>query len=445
MVSISRIAPAQMFLVGLIFLIVASSILGGPLGLIGRGERHVLLLAIVAVSVLTLWQKKALSPIRFFRSYPVALAPLVFFLVNSLWLFPLAGYSTERLQLAVTDMQSLVLMPVTVLVLYTLRDYGNALFRVGRLMVILCALLALMQSLIWGYLRFNPLPHEVIYQYVEMVFGTRESVYILEQPSYLGSYLRVVWISSYWLLFAVFLAPVFIRHRHVLFLIQTILGLAIIASYTRGIWVGVILGAFVLMVAMSRMSRQSWSASEKSLWLWSLMGAGFAIFLTLLVDWASGNPGLMLSRFAILEPGTTTITDVSSVERLEQTRLLIEKWLERPLMGHGYGAFIEGHFSHAERPFLYEMVPFALLMKLGIVGFAFYLLFHLFIVLRLFKLAACRAPAAALLAATTGHLTQAHTNPVFFSFTGMLIFSVLVYFWLVLEMKEQQAQAHTHA
>lgn len=163
MVPISHIVPAQKFLVGLIFLIVASSILGGPLGLIGRGERHVLLLAIVAVSVWTLWRKKALSPIRFFRSYPVALAPLVFFLVNSLWLFPLAGYSTERLQLAVTDMQSLVLMPVTVLVLYTLRDYGNALFRVGRLMVILCTLLALIQSLIWGYLRFNPLPPEAIY------------------------------------------------------------------------------------------------------------------------------------------------------------------------------------------------------------------------------------------------------------------------------------------
>ncbi|MGJ4748423.1 hypothetical protein ACQV5M_18830, partial [Leptospira sp. SA-E8] len=101
-------------------------------------------------------------------------------------------------------------------------------------------------------------------------------------------------------------------------------------------------------------------------------------------------------------------------------------------------AYIADHVNHADRPFLYEMVPFALLMKLGLIGFCIYLLFIFYPIYRLLiSFKSLEVDKLILMAGIVAFLIQIHTNPVFFSFTGMLIYSFFLWCWLVIENQKR--------
>ena len=70
---------------------------------------------------------------------------------------------------------------------------------------------------------------------------------------------------------------------------------------------------------------------------------------------------------------------ISNNIKIKQSQLLLRKWLKRPLLGYGYGSYLENFIRSEEAPFSYEMVFFSLLMKTGIVGILFwiFLLFSL--------------------------------------------------------------------
>ena len=64
---------------------------------------------------------------------------------------------------------------------------------------------------------------------------------------------------------------------------------------------------------------------------------------------------------------------ISNNIKIKQSQLLLRKWLKRPLLGHGYGSYLENFVRSEEAPFSYEMVFFSLLMKTGIVGVLFWI------------------------------------------------------------------------
>ena len=66
-----------------------------------------------------------------------------------------------------------------------------------------------------------------------------------------------------------------------------------------------------------------------------------------------------------------TLDDPSTVERLSQVPALLERIVERPLMGNGFGSYASVIRS-PERPFSYEVDFLATIMKLGIVGSVLY-------------------------------------------------------------------------
>jgi uncharacterized membrane protein YhaH (DUF805 family) len=65
---------------------------------------------------------------------------------------------------------------------------------------------------------------------------------------------------------------------------------------------------------------------------------------------------------------------VSNNLKIEQTKKLVDRWLQSPIIGFGYGSYIPGYYRSQTQLFLYEMTAFALLMKLGIVGILSWLL-----------------------------------------------------------------------
>lgn len=424
--------------------------------MLARGERHALLAFMVAAAVYQIWSIRKDVTCRVHRWSWVLAVPTLFFLINLLWISPFGCHTSEQCRYGLTDAQSLVLLPSTTLIFFALGGRTIELMHLGRWIVTMCALLGLAQAILWLILRFNPVPHEVIYHYVNIYFGTRESIAILDQPSHQGSYFRIVWISSYWLLFGVFIAPLIYGRKINLLFVQAIFGIAIIASYTRGIWLGLILGTIMFTALINILS---WSAPDReahrrlrSQWNISLAGLALSGLIVLCLDWTQGSSGLLMSRFYLPSHSTSStqieqlsIRDESAIERKAQALKLIEMWKQRPMTGHGYGAYVKDHFSLDDRPFLYEMVPFALLMKLGILGFGLYLAFLAFILIRLLLMATKSATSVALLSGLTGYLIQAHTNPVFFSFTGMLIFSLFIFLWLSIEQRTALTQNSSHA
>ena len=435
----------QALLIALIVGLISSSIFGGPLGVFVRGERQIILIFIATLSVYSLLRDDWSDVMKFVLQNLAVLSPTVFTGIALLWVALPLTIDSSFLRFALADAQSLVVLPLLTFVFIAQRHQLIRLPIILRLTCILCACLALVQVTIWVYLRIDLLPNETIYSLVEMVFETRESVYILQQPSNQGAYLRVVWISSYWLIFAVFLSPSLGFQRSTLFTIQFLCGVAMLVSHTRGIWLGLVIGVFMIAifaVAPVPLRRRPRRAAP---WLIAALALMASVLFVVTIDAAEGRTQTFLARFysSSSEPSTEVQSDVkdeSMVERVEQTKRLLEKWKERPVMGHGFGAYVHDHFSHEERPFLYEMLPAALLMKLGFIGFAMYLTFLLYISMRLWILSRNSEFALALFAGYSGYMVQIHTNPVFFSVTGMLIFSMFLYSWLTVEVIAKQDQ-----
>jgi len=382
---------------------------------------------------------------NFSRRHRIVYAPAASIGLALFWILLPVVEDLGTLRFALLDVQSLIMLPIATLVFLALRRQPENLLPVLKISIVLCVVLAFIQTFVWLFLRFNPLPHSEIYSLVEAVFHTTESIAIIEQPSNQGSYWRVVWISSYWLIPAVFLAPVVLKRFSAIFLAELFFGLAILASYTKGIWLALVIGVlFLLLLAVVPRPMQRRPQPLRS-WLFASLGLTSSLLLVLMLDGAQGNAQMLLARVStpmsnnqIAMPTSPSVKDESTTERVEQTKRLLEKWREKPVLGHGFGAYVKTHFSHDERPFLYEMLPVALLMKLGVVGLSLYLLFLAFVVKRLYCLSKHDGFAHALSCVYLSYLVQVHTNPVFFSFTGMLIFSIILFCWLSLEVKAKQ-------
>jgi hypothetical protein len=90
------------------------------------------------------------------------------------------------------------------------------------------------------------------------------------------------------------------------------------------------------------------------------VGAGLAMVLVTLwnMDW-------IVERFNFTE------SNESTMERFRQIPALLDKIMQNPMMGNGFGAFARV-IRHQERPFLYEVDFLATIMKLGVIGTILY-------------------------------------------------------------------------
>ncbi|MGJ4748587.1 hypothetical protein ACQV5M_19655, partial [Leptospira sp. SA-E8] len=258
----------------------------------------------------------------------IALIPALFFLISLIWVWPIGGGGEARLLLALMDMQSLILLPIVMMVFWVNRNLHEWFRQFMRFTIVLIAALALVQVLIWILIRYFPISNEFIYQYVDLFFGTREGVNILGQPSNEGEYFRVVWISSYWLLFSIFMAPIFIKSGIFLFLMQITMGIAVIASYTRGIWLGLILGMMALAAGMAFLFYKNKEKANLHALRISLFGVIAAILLVGVMDLLQGNPRLLLARFYISTDtrNANPVPDESARERLIQSHFSTKRW-----------------------------------------------------------------------------------------------------------------------
>lgn len=108
--------------------------------------------------------------------------------------------------------------------------------------------------------------------------------------------------------------------------------------------------------------------------------------------------------------------------KLEQVKHLTKKWLQSPILGWGYGSYVEGYLRSETSPFSYEMVLFALLMKIGLLGLGIWCVFFATQVILQIKYKLKNRNHLltwAFLAISMAVCVQ--TNPLLICFTGMSI------------------------
>ncbi len=401
-------------------LLIVDTIIGGPLGLFFRGERHLLLAALVMSAIYGIITRPHKLPLNLTFAN-IYLWPAFFFGISLIWVFIVPLVSGSEFRLAVQDAQSLILLPFASLLFYAATDLKSMARILLKIVVVVTACLALFQLAIWLWLElFSPLS-DVPRSFLVWLFNTDKSIFVTYSRSG-GGYVRVFWISSIWIVMAIFTAPLVIKRRFNVIAIEFILGAAAYVSYTRGIWLGVFSGAVVCTILLFIMPL---SKLEKERWGCVLAGLILAAAVISSIDYFARGQYGFLSRVTYVEQD-----DSGFSARMKQSLALLKMWEQRPLFGWGYGAYDKSNFSDPHAPFSYEMLPVALLMKLGIIGFLCYVLFWAGLILKIFFFRRQWKFSNLLFSGgLMSYLISAHTNPFLYNFVGMMVIVVFLIWW----------------
>lgn len=390
-------------------------ILGGPLGLLPlpHGRHLLFVLAMLGLALLALrrWGQVA--------SYAVVPLGLVcgFILCNALWSSIIPLYQDHSLRLALAEADAYALLLAVPLFVASVDEYGRGLQRMLHTLFAFVLILATLQFLVWMAGMVVPEWRDGLRHALLTLYG-RESMYVGGMPD---GFFRVFWISSLWLIPAVFYTQLLVRSPLSRAIVLVVLVGATLGTYSRGLWLGLMCGALVWITAYGIRSIPVSYRPQRML-------AAFAVGSVVLVSGGFMFGGDVAERLQ----GLTSSTDVSMSERLAQVEPLLEAWREHPLFGGGYGTYATLVRDEAN-PYSYEVVPLALLMKLGLVGVAG---FGGFLAVVLVS-ALCRAlthprESAAMAASFVAFMVATMTNPLLINFVGMGVMAVLLIHWVFL-------------
>ena len=229
-------------------------------------------------------------------------------------------------------------------------------------------------------------------------------------------FFRVFWISSIWLVPSFFYGVVFIRNRFARFFSVSFFFIAILATYSRGLWIGVSLGLFVFFLSHFICERR---------------GGGRVIIVLLVIVHLIGLLVYIFHNSGFWSRVDSLYSDAFSEggARGRQVSSLLSAWYDNPVIGSGFGSSAEVVRS-VTTPYVYEMIPFALLMKLGLLGFFIFFSFFGFVFITgVFSRGVSVSEKSAFSAAFISFITSSMTNPILFNFVGVTVLCALLIHW----------------
>ena len=416
--SSSTPLPTAALALPAVFLVEA--ILGGPTGVYGGVSVRLLLLAATcAVLLMALLIRRRITGSHL---API-LAILGFLLLNGAWIAIVPVITGTSIYWSLREGHAfLVLLPtVLTLALLSPEQLGRLLPSLQRLVVVTSLVLATFQIGIWvlGTLAERlqwlvPLGLGYVYG------GAREQLYVGPTPD---GFFRVFWISSLWCMLSYFWIPSAFPALRARWLLQGILLMALVVTYSRGVWLGLAAGqlvAFGVRLAGGNYARVVLRATAVALVAGTLLAGALA---------ATGTLGLGVKRLT----STTSRDDASISERIAQVPYLQKLWAEHPLLGNGYGAHSLRYVRSEQAPYSYEHMPYALLAKLGVVGLILSgLAFAGYGVTAWHGRREAPVQTASFLAGCSGLLIAEMTNPMVLNFVSMCIFACLLLQWAYL-------------
>ena len=199
---------------------------------------------------------------------------------------------------------------------------------------------------------------------------------------------------------------------------------ALIASDSRGLQIGALVGFLVASLLMPGMLQKARLYVALTL---------FLVFIVVDIGLIRLNPEVSTR---IIE--AANITEPSNKVRFAQTPFLWDRFKDRPLLGNGFGTTVEGVVRSEQNPYSFELVPLEVLMKLGILGpliwFAFFARMGLEMKSAIARASETPLEKSVLIGSAGGLcaiLVASMTNPFFNSSIGM---GVIIFFTLVVDL-----------
>lgn len=277
-------------------------------------------------------------------------------------------------------------------------------------LVVVTVLLALAHLGIWALLETNFVTPEFFSVTANLVSAGSDGDSFLRIAELEGGGFRVFWSSSIFLLGGIYFLSV-TRPRPIKIRWLVALGMAVFAlgaTYIRAF-----LGAITIFVVLTYVLRRFYAARRIQFPIATILG----IWLIGIVSVSIAINPTFLSTIGLAR-------DASDVDRVEQAGALLSQFQAHPLLGTGFGSYVYQVIRGGDAPYSYELVFYALIMKLGVIGMIA-LISILGLALKLAgarKLASTRARDFALWTAfTTGLWFAGATNPMVTNFVGMSI------------------------
>ena len=251
-----------------------------------------------------------------------------------------------------------------------------------------------------------------------------------------GGYTRVMFNTSIYLLVGLFIFFYqFNKNKWYDYVIFALELLAMITTVTKSIWLGAAVAfVFIIIGLVIYGFKINKRIALKAICV-GVLSLGFILLMDHLVfdDIVRIR---MSNAFAITvknDPGKSEKEKLdaegaveSNAIKMEQIGHLLNKWKESPVIGHGYGSYVEGYLRSEEAPFSYEMQFFALLMKIGIVGLLIWVVFFVIQLIEMIrKKKGQRMHIFAWLFLLIAFVLCVQTNPLLISFTGMSVILLL--------------------
>jgi hypothetical protein len=406
-------------------------ILGGPFGM----YRGVLLRFALAGASCGVLLFALLVRGRIARSQVLPVLSVVGFIaLNGIWVAIVPVMTGTDMHWALREPHAFIaLIPVVLtLALLTRDELARTVPWLQRIVVVTSLVLAVFQVGLWvlgtllGDLKW------VVPLVLNMIFpGAEDHLKVGPTPD---GFFRVFWISTLWCVLAFFWVPVAFPRSRLKWLFRGILLLDLFVAFSRGIWVGLVVGQLVAFGAT--MTRHNVGRVLTR----SAMAGALAVAALAGVLLATGE----LERGVDRLTSTASGDDRSIGARVDQGPYLLQLWYEHPIVGNGYGAYSHRHIRSQEAPYSYEHMPYALLAKLGLLGVLGSGVFLIGWALTAWR-ARGRAPAqaASFLGSAAALLVAEMTNPLVLNFVSMSIFACLLLQWAdLVSLPERTRSSH---
>lgn len=246
-----------------------------------------------------------------------------------------------------------------------------------------------------------------------------------------GGYTRITFNTSIYFLVGLFVFLYQLEankwYDYIIYLTELV---AMLTTMTKSIWLGAGLAFILMSVAIiiygfrknKKLIRKMITAAALSLLIVCVTDTymfDHAVSIRLLNTFVTQSDGEYDNEMMQLDREGAAL---SNTIKLEQISKLLDKWKESPILGHGYGSYVEGYLRSEVAPFSYEMQLFALLMKIGILGLGIWIVFYIIQFVSLIRLKNPRwIHIFAWVFLLMSMVICVQTNPLLISFTGMSV------------------------
>lgn len=264
-----------------------------------------------------------------------------------------------------------------------------------------------------------------------------------------GGYTRVMFNTSIYFLVGFFIFFYqFSRNRWYDYIFLAVEVLAILSTMTKSLWFGAAGAAVFVEIAIFIYGIKI----DKRLSVKIVSTAVFMIVLIISSDKFifDGCVSIRMTNAFVTENDNEGNSDdgmaqldkegaaMSNNIKLVQISKLLDKWKGSPIIGYGYGSYVEGYLRSEEAPFSYEMQFFALLMKIGILGMAVWVIF--FIVQFIYILRNSKKHYEHIISwlfLLISIVICVQTNPLLISFTGLSVILFLSLMTIHISLEEK--------